>query len=68
MTAERGVFVDHATVHRWSPRALPAFARAFRCGKHLAGKSWCMEEAAGRPQRAGCAYTRAISARPGILR
>ena len=30
MMAERGVFVDHATVHRWSIKILPVLAAVFR--------------------------------------
>jgi transposase-like protein len=30
MMAERDVFVDHATVHRWSVKILPALAKVFR--------------------------------------
>src|SRR5258707_9440246 len=30
MMAERGVFVDHATVHRWSIKILPILAAVFR--------------------------------------
>jgi transposase-like protein len=30
MMAERGVLVDHATVHRWLPKILPVLAAAFR--------------------------------------
>ncbi|VTU45421.1 hypothetical protein SRS16P2_00139 (plasmid) [Variovorax sp. SRS16] len=30
MMAERGVLVDHATVHRWSRKMLPVLAKVFR--------------------------------------
>jgi len=30
MMAERGVLVDHATVHRWSLKMLPVLAKVFR--------------------------------------
>jgi putative transposase len=30
MMAERGVAVDHATVHRWAMKILPVFAKVFR--------------------------------------
>ena len=30
MMAERGVVVDHATVHRWSIEILPVLAAVFR--------------------------------------
>jgi transposase-like protein len=42
--AERGVLVDHATVHRWSLKILPALATVSRRSKHPVGKSWRMDE------------------------
>jgi transposase-like protein len=44
MMAERGVFVDHATVHRWAVKILPAVAKVFRRRKRPVGKSWRMDE------------------------
>jgi transposase-like protein len=44
MMAERGVFVDHATVHRWALKMLPALTAAFRSRKRSVGKSWRMDE------------------------
>jgi len=44
MMAERGVFVDHATVHRWSIKILPVLAAVFRRRKRPAGMSWRMDE------------------------
>jgi putative transposase len=44
MMAERGVFVDHATVHRWSLKILPILAAVFRQRKHSVGTSWRMDE------------------------
>ncbi len=44
MMAERGVFVDHATVHRWSLKILPILAAAFRRRKRPVGTSWRMDE------------------------
>jgi transposase-like protein len=44
MMAERGVFVDHATVHRWSLKILPALTEAFRRRQRSVGKSWRMDE------------------------
>lgn len=34
MMAERGVLVDHATVHRWAVKMLPVLAQVFRRRKH----------------------------------
>src|ERR1700753_4296179 len=40
MMAERGVFVDHATVHRWALKIVPVLAKVFRGRKRPVGKSW----------------------------
>ena len=39
-----GVFVDHATVHRWSIKILPVLAAVFRRRKRPVGMSWRMDE------------------------
>ena len=44
MMAERGVSVDHATVHRWAIKLLPALALVFRRRKRPVGGSWRMDE------------------------
>ena len=44
MMAERGVPVDHATVHRWSIKILPVLAAVFRTRKRPVGSSWRMDE------------------------
>jgi putative transposase len=44
MMAERGVFVDHATVHRWSIKMLPILAAVFRRRKRPVGTSWRTDE------------------------
>jgi len=44
MMAERGVLVDHATVHRWSLKMLPVLATVFRRRKHPVGRSWRVDE------------------------
>ena len=44
MMAERGVFVDHSTLHRWSMKMLPVLAAAFRRCKRPVGRSWRMDE------------------------
>ena len=41
---ERGVFVDHTTIHRWALKILPVLAAAFRRRKRLVGGSWRMDE------------------------
>ncbi len=44
MMAERGVSVDHPTVHRWAIKLLPVLEKAFRHRKRPVGKSWRMDE------------------------
>jgi transposase-like protein len=44
MMAERGVFVNHATVHRWALKVVPALVKVFRGRKRRVGKSWRMDE------------------------
>ncbi|MDM0110233.1 IS6 family transposase [Variovorax sp. J22R24] len=44
MMAERGVSVDHATVHRWAMKILPVLAVVFRRRKRPVGTSWRMDE------------------------
>jgi putative transposase len=44
MMAERRVFVDHSTLHRWSMKMLPVLAAAFRRRKRPVGSSWRMDE------------------------
>lgn len=44
MMQERGVFVDHSTVHRWAMKILPVMAPIFRKRKRPVGASWRMDE------------------------
>ncbi|MGO4811722.1 IS6 family transposase [Cupriavidus sp. 2MCAB6] len=44
MMAERGISVDHSTVHRWALKLLPALSKIFRHSKRPVGKSWRMDE------------------------
>ena len=44
MMAERGVAVDHATVHRWAIKILPMLAAAVRRRKRPVGMSWRIDE------------------------
>jgi putative transposase len=41
---ERGVFVDHSTVHRWALTMLPALTAVCRRRKRPVGGSWRMDE------------------------
>jgi len=42
--AERGIFVDHSTVHRWAIKLLPVLEKAFRRSRRKTGRSWRMDE------------------------
>lgn len=44
MMAERGISVDHSTVHCWAIKLLPVLEKAFRRRKQPVGKSWRMDE------------------------
>jgi putative transposase len=44
MMAERGIAVDHSTVHRWALKLLPVLEKAFRHRKRPVGKSWHVDE------------------------
>ncbi|MPW23232.1 IS6 family transposase [Paraburkholderia sp. CNPSo 3157] len=44
MMAERGIAVDHSTVHRRAVKLLPVLEKAFRRRKRPVGKSWRMDE------------------------
>jgi putative transposase len=44
MMAERGIEVDHSTVHRWAVKMLPVLEKAFRRHKRAVGRSWRVDE------------------------
>ena len=44
MMAERAVFVDHSTLHRWSIKMLPVLTVMFRRHKRPVGRNWRMDE------------------------
>ena len=44
MMAERGISVDHSTVHRWAIKLLPVLEQEFRRSKRKVGRSWRMDE------------------------
>lgn len=44
MMAERGVTVDHATVHRWALKILPVLAKDLRRHQRPVGRSWRVDE------------------------
>lgn len=40
MIQERGIFVDHSTLHRWILQLIPTFARAVRKKRKIYGGTW----------------------------
>ena len=44
MMQERGLFVNHATAHRWALKILLILALVFRGRKRAVGTSWRMDE------------------------
>ncbi|KAB8307525.1 IS6 family transposase [Erwinia endophytica] len=44
MMAERGIIVDHSTLHRWVIRLVPLLDKAFRRYKRAVGCRWRMDE------------------------
>jgi IS6 family transposase len=44
LLAERGIEVDHVTVHRWVRRFAPLLADAARFARHRAGDRWHVDE------------------------
>src|SRR5258708_4427055 len=54
MMAERGIEVDHSTVHRWVIKLVPLFEKTFRKHKQPVGKSWRMDESVSRAEAKAC--------------
>ena len=50
MMQDRGVFVDHSKVHRWSLKILPILALILRRCKRPVGASWRLDESVSRTQ------------------
>jgi transposase-like protein len=44
MMLERGIEVDHSSVHRWVIKLVPLFEKAFRKRKRAVGRSWRVDE------------------------
>ncbi|WP_139838943.1 IS6 family transposase, partial [Xenorhabdus vietnamensis] len=42
--AERGVIVDHSTLHRWLIRLVPLLDKVFRRHNRSVGRRWRMDE------------------------
>src|SRR5712671_2237612 len=51
MMAERGIEVDHSTVHRWVIKLVPLFERTFRKHHLPVGESWRMDETYSTPSQ-----------------
>ncbi|MGF6439908.1 transposase-like protein [Paraburkholderia youngii] len=54
MMAERGIEVDHSTVHRWVIKLLPVLEKAFPRLQRPVGNSWRMDESVSRTQAKAC--------------
>ncbi len=57
---ERGVSVDHSTVHRWVVKYSPQLEAAFHRHKRLMGRSWRMDETYIRVKGQWCYLYRAV--------
>lgn len=44
MMAERSIYIDHSTLHRWVIRLAPLLDKAFRRYKRRTGRRWRMDE------------------------
>ena len=44
MMQERGIFVDHSTLHRWVLRLVPTLARVVRKKRKIYGGTWYLDE------------------------
>jgi len=60
MMAERGISVDHSTVHRWAIKLLPVLEKAFRRCKRPVGRSWRMDETYVRVKGPAAAVSAAV--------
>jgi transposase-like protein len=54
MMQERGVYVDHVTIHRWMIKMLPVLAAVFRRRKRAVNSSWRLDESVSRTQAKAC--------------
>jgi putative transposase len=63
MVAERGIEVDHSTVHRWALKLLPVLEKAFRSRKRPVGNRWRMAVSI-QGRRQGRQHHRLSASRP----
>jgi transposase-like protein len=54
MMSDRGVEVDHSSLHRWVRKYTPLLDQAFRQRKRPVGASWRMDESVSRTQAKAC--------------
>src|SRR5215218_9133992 len=57
MMAERGISVDHATVHRWVVRYSSELLERFNRRKRAVTGKWHIDETTSRPVEGGCTCT-----------
>ena len=60
MMAERGLSLDHSTIHRWVRHYLPQLDAAFRRKKNRIGNRWRMDEAYIKIKGQWKSYYRAV--------
>ena len=68
MMTERGVSVDHSTIHRWVVRYSPELEAVFRRGKRPVGASWQMDETYIKVKRTWKYLYRAVAAYRFLLK
>lgn len=54
MAAERGIRIDHSTIHRWVVHFLPVLLQRFNRRKRPVGSKWHMDETYIRFVASGC--------------
>jgi putative transposase len=57
---ERGIAIDHATIHRWVLKYSPLLEEAFQRRKRPVGRSWRMDETYIRVKGQWCYLSRAV--------
>jgi transposase-like protein len=57
MMAERGIAVDHTTIHRWTVRFAPLLLERFNRRKRSVTGRWLIDETSSRSAASGCIFT-----------
>ena len=60
LIAERGIEVDHTTVHRWIVKYSPELLQSLRARKRKVGPSWRMDETCIKVRASWCYLFRAV--------